>query len=77
MIQTKFTLGEPQLDFLQLFKRYGFKDRSAVVRAALDRLRCELEMEELRQSAVIYAELYETDQALQGITDSALQGWPE
>ena len=77
MFQTKFTLDESQEKFLQLFKRYGFKDRSAVVRTALDRLQREIELEELRQSAAIYAEVYETDQELQALTESAMQGWPE
>jgi Arc/MetJ-type ribon-helix-helix transcriptional regulator len=77
MIQTKFTLDESQEKFLQLFKHYGFKDRSAVVRVALDRLQREMELEELRQSAAIYAELYETDQELQTLTESAMHGWPE
>jgi hypothetical protein len=76
MIQTKFTLEESQIDFLQLFKRYGFKDKSAVVRSALDRLANELALEELRQSAEIYADLYETDPDLQELTETALQGWP-
>jgi len=76
MVQAKFTLEESQLYFLNLFQRYGFKDKSAVVRIALDRLRHELELEELRQSADLYADLYATDSDAQALTAAALGGWP-
>lgn len=77
MIQAKFTIEESQLHFLDLFQQYGFKDKSSVVRVALERLQHELELERLRQSAEIYAELYENETELQALTESALEGWPE
>lgn len=77
MIQAKFTLEESQLHFLNLCRQYGFKDKSSVVRVALERLQRELELENLRQSAELYAELYESDTELQKLTESALIGWPE
>jgi hypothetical protein len=77
MIQAKFTLEESQLDFLNLCKQYGFKDKSSVVRAALDQLQHVLELEHLRLSADLYAELYENDPELQALTESARIGWPE
>ena len=42
MLQAKFSLEESQIQFLAEFRRYGFKDKSAVVRNALDRFRKEL-----------------------------------
>ena len=42
MLQAKFSLDESHIDFLAQYRRYGFKDKSAVVRNALDRSRKEL-----------------------------------
>jgi hypothetical protein len=51
MVQAKFTLEQSHIDFLEQFKHRGFKDKSAIVRLALDRLAQELERQELSQSA--------------------------
>jgi Arc/MetJ-type ribon-helix-helix transcriptional regulator len=77
MIQAKFTLEESHLRFVDLFREHGFKDKSSVVRAALERLEYELEQEKLRQSADLYAEIYENDTDLQELAAAALTGWPE
>jgi len=45
MIQAKFTIDEAQSRFLSQHKKYGFKDKSSVIRAALDRLQKEFEQE--------------------------------
>lgn len=76
MVQAKFALNETHQNFLNHYKKYGFKDKSAVIRAALDRLQGELEEERLRLSADLYAELYEKDGELQTLTESALAEWP-
>lgn len=77
MAQAKFTLEQSHIDFLQQFKDRGFKDKSAIVRLALDRLAQELEREELARSADLYAELYAADLELQQLTDAACVGWPQ
>jgi Arc/MetJ-type ribon-helix-helix transcriptional regulator len=77
MAQAKFTLDQSHIDFLEQFKDRGFKDRSSIVRLALDRLAKELEREELARSADLYAELYQEDRELQQLTDSACVGWPQ
>jgi hypothetical protein len=77
MAQAKFTLAQSHIDFLEQFKDRGFKDKSAIVRLALDRLAQELEREELARSADLYAELYEEDRELQQLTDAACVGWPQ
>lgn len=74
MIQAKFTLEEAHLRFVNMFREFGFKDKSSVVRAALERLEYELEQENLRQSAALYAEIYENDPELQELTTAALTG---
>ncbi|MCL4703538.1 hypothetical protein KJ068_00175 [bacterium] len=77
MTQAKFSLEESHVDFLNRFKKYGFKDKSALIRTALERLEKELEMEKLKSSADIYASIYENDKELQELTNSAMAEWPE
>ena len=77
MAQAKFTLEQSHIDFLEQFKDRGFKDKSTIVRLALDRLAKALEREELTRSADLYAELYAEDLELQQLTDSARGGWPQ
>ena len=77
MQQAKFSLTLSLLEFLNNYKFYGFKDKSSMVRAALLRLKEELELQNLKQSADLYAEVYEEDVALQDLTEAAVLGWPE
>ena len=44
---------------------------------ALWRLQEEFELRSLRQSADLYAEVYEEDTDLQELTEAALSEWPE
>lgn len=77
MQQAKFSLTPPIVDFLGSHKRYGFKDKSSMVRAALLQLQEELELEQLRQSADLYAEVYAEDTELFELTEAAIIEWPE
>jgi hypothetical protein len=77
MQQAKFSLSPSLLQFLGDYKHYGFRDKSDMVRTALDHLHEELEQQTLMASADLYAEVYEDDQELQTLTDSAISGWPE
>lgn len=74
--QAKFSLDEDQVAFLDRHRHYGFKDRSAVVRAALDRLREEIRNRELDESARLWAELYEEDPESQAWVEDASRAWP-
>jgi hypothetical protein len=65
------------MKFLNNYKAYGFKDKSSMVRAALLRLQEELELQSLKQSANLYAEVYEEEVELQELTETAVAGWPE
>jgi Arc/MetJ-type ribon-helix-helix transcriptional regulator len=76
MIPTKFALEQSHVDFLDQFKTLGFKDKSSIVRLALDKLHQEIERQELEQSAQLYAELYANDEQLQQLTDTAIDNWP-
>ena len=77
MQQAKFSCKENQVEFLNNYKDYGFKDKSSLVRESLDLLREKLESQKLRESADLYAETYMEDSELKALTDSAAQGWPE
>jgi Arc/MetJ-type ribon-helix-helix transcriptional regulator len=77
MAQAKFTIEQSHIDFLEQFKDRGFKDKSEIVRFALDRLAQELETQELIQSADSYAELYREDLELRQLTDAASMNWPK
>ena len=47
------------------------------MRAAIDRLKGELEVERLRESADLYAQVYAEDEDLRNLTDQAIDEWPE
>ncbi len=76
MMQAKFTLEQSQIDFLEQFKDRGFKDKSSIVRLALDKLAQELQRQELEESADLYTEMYLEDAELWQLTDVAIEGWP-
>ncbi len=77
MIQAKFTIDSSQAIFLDHFRHYGFKDKSALVRAALQQFQQALEQQQLIESANLYAEIYAEDEDLQALTEVAIVGWPE
>ena len=77
MQQAKFSLTPPLVDFLNHHQAYGYRDRSEMVRSALQRLRDEIELQSLRESADLYAEVYAEDVELQALTEAAIEGWPE
>ncbi len=77
MIQAKFTLEQSHIDFLEQFKERGFKDKSSLVRMALEKLHKELEDRELTESAELYAEVYMEDEDLRQLTDVAIVDWPK
>ena len=76
MIQAKFSLTDAQIQFLAQRKQYGFKDKSEVVRTALDHLRAELARQLLSESAELYAEVYATESETQEWTNATLSEWP-
>jgi len=71
MIQAKFSLKESHIQFIEQCKRYGFKDKSEVVRTALDRLFTELAQQRLDESAALYAEVYEEEDETEEWIDAA------
>ena len=48
-----------------------------MLRVAIDQFKKNLEIEQLKQSADLYAEDYSEDNDLKELTETALDGWPE
>mgnify|MGYP007059420584 CR=1 FL=1 len=77
MVQSKFSLAEENIEFLSRYKDFGFKDKSDVIRTALQLLQKELEKEQLKSSASVYAGINDEDSDVRELTESAIHGWPE
>lgn len=77
MLQAKFSVEETQAQFLSNFKVYGFKDKSSMLREAIEHFKKKMELESIRKSAELYSEIYSEDDDLKGLTETALNGWPE
>ena len=77
MRQAKFSVKETQANFLNNFEAYGFKDKSSMVRTAIDHFKNKLELENLRKSAELYSEIYSENDNLKELTETAITGWPE
>ena len=77
MRQAKFSVTEAQALFLNDFKAYGFKDKSSLVRTAIDHFKNKLELENLKKSAELYSEIYSENDNLKELTETAITGWPK
>lgn len=77
MIQSKFSLEPAQVTFLEQHQLYGFKDKSEVVRFALQALQQSLEQKQLQESAELYAQLYEEDPEIKELAEAGLTEWAE
>jgi len=77
MPQVKISVNEKQLNILNKHQSYGFKDKSSLIRKAIDYYIYQLEIIKLKKSADLYSEIYNNDTDLQELTKSALSEWPE
>jgi hypothetical protein len=77
MLQAKFSLTKGQLEFVDRHKAWGFPDKSSLVREAIEQLRAKLARERLEESARLYAEVYTEDDDVCGLTEAALEDWPQ
>lgn len=59
MQQAEFSLTPPLAEFLSHYEIYGYGDKSEMVRSALQRLRDDLKIQSLRESADLYEEIYQ------------------
>jgi hypothetical protein len=77
IILSKFSLETAQVAFLAKYQRYGFKDKRAVVRFALQALEQNLAQKHLQESAELYAQLYGKDPTIKDLAEATLAEWPE
>ena len=77
MLQAKFSVKETQARFLNNYRAYGFKDKSSMLRAAINHFKKEFELKRLIESADLYSEIYSDDKGLKEITETAVTEWPE
>ncbi len=61
MVQSKVTLSKELIEFINLHKELGFKDKSSMVRDALERMKKAYDEDKLKKSAQLYAQLYKED----------------
>ncbi|MGD8779771.1 MAG: hypothetical protein PVH88_12520 [Ignavibacteria bacterium] len=76
MQQTKISFNENQINFLNMYRELGFKDKSSLVRTALQEFIKSVEKQKLVMSAKLYAEIYKEDSDLRDLTNSAIEDWP-
>ena len=77
MLQAKFSVEEAQACFLNNYRVYGFKDKSSMIRAAINHFKKEFELQRLKKSADRYSEIYSEDKDIKELTETATTGWPE
>jgi metal-responsive CopG/Arc/MetJ family transcriptional regulator len=77
MQQTKISFDENHIKFLNKYQEFGFKDRSSLVRSAIEDFIKSVEKRKLAKSAKLYAEIYNEDSELRDLTNSAIEGWPK
>ena len=77
MTQTEINFEENQVEFINKYSELGFKDKSSLVRKAIDEFRKSLEEKNLINSANLYAEIYKQDEELKDLTNSSIEDWLE
>jgi len=76
MKQVKVGLDESHVKMLGQFKRCGFKDKSEMVRFALDLYVKDMANRRLRESAALYAQVYEEDAETREWMKANTAEWP-
>ncbi|MBZ0201040.1 MAG: hypothetical protein K8H86_14305 [Ignavibacteriaceae bacterium] len=77
MQPAKISFDDIHIKFLSKYQELGFKDKSSLVRSAIDEFVKIVEKKKLLKSALLYAETYKEDSELKDLTNSAIEKWPE
>jgi hypothetical protein len=77
MPQAKFSLSPGQIEFINQHETWGFPDKSALLREALNEMKAKLARARLAELAQLYAEIYAEDEELQRLTEAAIEDWPQ
>ncbi len=76
MQQAKISFDEKQIEILNKYQEYGFKDKSSMVRSAIEEFIKADEKKKLIESAELYAEVFKEDSDVKELTNSAIEEWP-
>ncbi|MFH1198381.1 MAG: hypothetical protein V1720_21950 [bacterium] len=77
MQQAKISFDENHIIFLNKYQELGFKDKSSLVRSAIEEFIKSVEKHKLAKSAKLYAEIYKEDSELRDLTNLAIEDWPK
>jgi len=77
MQQAKISFDENHISFLNKYIELGFKDKSSLVRTAIEEFIKSVEKQKLAKSAKLYAEIYNKDSELRDLTNLAIEDWPK
>lgn len=77
MQQAKISFDKNHIIFLNKYQELGFKDKSSLVRSAIEEFIKSVEKQKLVKSAKLYAEVYKEDSELRDLTNSAIEDWPK
>lgn len=77
MPQAKISFNEDHIIFLNKYRELGFKDKSSLVRMAIEIFIKSMEKQKLAKSAKLYAEIYKEDLELKDLTSYAIEDWPK
>lgn len=77
MQQTKISFKDDHIEFINNYAELGFKDKSSLVRSAIEEFQKQIERNKLAESAKLYSEIYENNTELKELTESAIEDWPE
>lgn len=77
MHQAKISFNKNHINFLNKYQELGFKDKSSLVRSAIDEFIKLVERQKLVKSAKLYSEIYNEDEELRELSNSAVADWPK
>jgi len=68
MTQTKISLENNQIEFLNKYNELSFKDKSSLVRSTIEEYKKFIDKQNLIKSAELYNEIYKDDPDLPDLT---------
>ncbi len=77
MEQIKISLKKEQIEFINHHSRFGFKDKSSLIRKAVDIFKENIETESLKSSAKILAEIYSEEGTIKEWINDSTKNWPD
>ena len=77
MKQAKISFNESHISFLNKYLELGFKDKSSLVRSAIEEFIKSVEKQKLANSAEFNAKIYNDESELRDLTNSAIEDWPK